>query len=210
MIAIIDYKAGKLTSVKRALDFLNIESLISDQKDVILNADHVIFPGVGHATSAMKNLKDLGLDLVIKDCYSTGKPFLGICLGTQIILSHTEEGDIKALDLIPGRTKHFSEGFEEDGSKIKIPHMGWNKINAECDHPVLKDVSKNSDFYFVHSYYIEPADQNDVLCTTKYGAVFASGICKDNLVAFQFHPEKSGPPGLQILKNFASWDGKNA
>lgn len=206
MIAIIDYDAGNLTSVSRAISYIGYESVVTSDKDSIMSADRVIFPGVGSAGSAMESLKRLGLDVVLNDVYQSGKPLLGICLGTQIILSHSEEHDTRCLGIVDGNVPLFNRDMkDEDGTSLKIPHMGWNRVSLTRDHPVLSGVGTEDEFYFVHSYFPSPAQQEYVLGTSFYGITFASIIGHNNLVATQFHPEKSGRAGLNILKNFCEW-----
>jgi glutamine amidotransferase len=171
MIRIVDYEAGNLTSVKRALDFLGAESEITADPAAIAAAARVIFPGVGHAGSAMAALKSRGLDEALQEAHGKGTPVLGICLG------------------------------------MKIPHMGWNEVTVVQQHPILKDLRAGDEFYFVHAYYPQPLDEAMVYATTEYETIFPSVIGSGNLVATQFHPEKSGRLGLAILKNFLQWDG---
>lgn len=205
MIVIVDYSAGNLTSVKRALDFLAIPNIISDDPQVVRSAEKVIFPGVGHATFAMETLKKRGLDAALLACYEKGTPILGICLGTQIILSSSEETELPCLNLLKGNCPKFSLA----NPALKIPHMGWDSITIMQPHPVLAGVTPNDEFYFVHSYYPLPEDRNDIYATAEYEILFPAVIGRNNLIATQFHPEKSGPVGLGILTNFAQWDGKS-
>lgn len=203
MIAIIDYNAGNLTSVKRALDFLDLESTISSDPRVLKSAKRLIFPGVGHAASAMAALRERRLDIVLKEAYSAGTPILGICLGTQIVLSRSEEGDTPCLGIIEGTVQRF----KLIDPALKIPHMGWDTVRLIRQHPVLKDVKPGDEFYFVHSYYPQPSDPNAVIGLGDYEIEFPAIIGRDNLIALQFHPEKSGGVGLNILKNFSTWGG---
>jgi imidazole glycerol-phosphate synthase subunit HisH len=203
MIAIIDYAAGNLTSVKRALDYLSLPSVITFDTDTIKNAERIIFPGVGHAAFAMSVLKERNLDKTIKDVFSAGKPILGICLGTQIILSRSEEGPTECLGIVPGTVPRFSL----QDPALKIPHMGWDSIRLVRPHPVFRGVSPGDEFYFVHSYYPKPSSEADIVALGNYETEFCAVIGVKNLIATQFHPEKSGPAGLRILKSFASWDG---
>jgi glutamine amidotransferase len=203
MIAIIDYKAGNLTSVKRALDYLGIASEITPDPPRIESADRIIFPGVGHAGTAMAVLKERGIDSALKKAYARGTPVLGICLGTQIVLSHSEEGDTPCLDIIPGHTVRF----DLRDTALKIPHMGWDSLMFKRAHFLLKDIEAADEFYFVHSYYPRPSSGDDVVALCEYEVEFPAVIGRRSLVATQFHPEKSGRQGLQILKNFAVWDG---
>jgi imidazole glycerol-phosphate synthase subunit HisH len=203
MIAIVDYNAGNLTSVKRALDFLSIPNIISPDPEKILQAEKVIFPGVGHATSAMATLKERGLDQALREVFKRGTPLLGICLGTQIILSSSEETDKPCLGIIEGNCPKFV--LTDRG--LKIPHMGWDSITLRREHPVLKGTTSGDEFYFVHSFYPLPSNDADILAECDYEITFPAAIARDNLIATQFHPEKSGPAGLRILSNFAGWDG---
>jgi imidazole glycerol-phosphate synthase subunit HisH len=203
MIIIIDYDAGNLTSVKRALDHLNIPSVISPDPKVVATAERIIFPGVGHATAAMKTLKARGLDTAITAAFAAGKPIMGICLGTQIILSRSEEGATACLGIIAGTVPRF----QLTDPLLKVPHMGWDAIHVKRKHPVLCNVKPDDEFYFVHSYYPQPTDRDAVIATGDYELEFPAIIGTKNLIATQFHPEKSGDAGLRILKNFATWDG---
>ncbi len=202
MISIIDYKAGNLKSVERALRHLGISCRITNRPPDIISSEKVIFPGVGAAGKTMEVIRSLKLDTVIHEVVKRKIPFLGICLGAQIILDGSEEDDARCLNLIPGMVKRFPD------LGIKIPHMGWNNIEMVREHPILKDTDPEAQFYFVHSYYPEPQNKEHIIATTHYGISFASVIGRKNVVATQFHPEKSGRFGLNILKNFAEWNGK--
>ncbi|MGM0462173.1 MAG: imidazole glycerol phosphate synthase subunit HisH [Fibrobacterota bacterium] len=206
MIAIIDYKAGNLTSVKRAFDKIGVESRILSDTQAIENADHIVFPGVGHAKTAMENLKKNNLDKALIRAWQKGTPLLGICLGTQIILQHSEEGPVETLGLLEGRCKKFSLQNPE----LSIPHMGWNSIDITQNHPLLAGIDSGAEFYFVHSYYPAVYDDTTIIATTEYEIILPCALGQKNLFATQFHPEKSGPAGLQILKNFSQWDGSYA
>ncbi len=205
MIAIIDYNAGNITSVARALQNIGQEFVITDDTRKLDAASHVIFPGVGAAGEAMAYLRDKKLHIWLKDYIKTGKPLLGICLGTQIILDYSEENETTCIGLVAGSTKRFPEKLIFNGQVLKIPQMGWNRVSIQWEHPVFQDISAKAEFYFVHSYYPAPSDGAAILGTTDYGINFCSVLAQDNLVAMQFHPEKSGRPGLQILKNFCAW-----
>jgi glutamine amidotransferase len=205
MIAIIDYKAGNLTSVRLAFEALGVPARITQSAAEIRAADRVVFPGVGAAGSAMRNIRELGLAEVIRETVNSGKPFLGICLGTQIILESSEEdGGTGGLGVVQGSVKRFRPADPRD----KVPQMGWNSVAIQRPHPVFAGIEDNSEFYFVHSYYPAPARSSDILGETGYAGVrFASAIGFRNLVATQFHPEKSGRIGLRLLDNFIRWDG---
>lgn len=206
MIAIIDYDAGNLTSVSRAVSHLGMPNVITKTAAEIKAAQRIIFPGVGAAGAAMESLKRSGLDAVITEAFVSGKPILGICLGSQIILSHSEENNTPCLGILQGTVRAFApENRSKDGQKLKIPHMGWNGIKIEKSHPLLAGVGADDEFYFVHSYYPEPQDNTSVIALTGYGISFASIIGFNNLFATQFHLEKSGRPGLKILDNFCKW-----
>ncbi len=206
MIAIIDYDAGNLASVARAVSHLGMTCVITKAVDEIIAAERIIFPGVGAAGAAMESLKRSGLDTLIKDELAKGKPILGICLGTQIILTHSDENDTLCLGILDGTVRAFApDNQSKDGQKLKIPHMGWNGVRIERSHPLLSDVGADDEFYFVHSYYPEPENFESVIAVTDYGISFASILGFKNLFATQFHLEKSGPPGLKILDNFCKW-----
>ena len=196
MIAIIDYGAGNLRSVAKAVAFLGYEAQITGEPKVVLGADIVILPGVGAAGDTMDSLVRLGLVDPIKQVIGEGKPFLGICLGLQVLLTSTEEsGGYDCFDLIDGVTRLLPPD-------LKVPHMGWNQVKQEMNHPVFEGIPDEADFYFVHSYYVNPADKSIVAGETGYGINFCSMVIRDNLVATQFHPEKSGDVGLKLLDNF--------
>ncbi|MBQ6229635.1 MAG: imidazole glycerol phosphate synthase subunit HisH [Eubacterium sp.] len=198
MIAIIDYDAGNIKSVEKALQYLGCEAVITRDKDVIMNADHVILPGVGAFGDAMKKLRDYDLETVIKDYVATGKPFLGICLGLQLLFRESEETPgVTGLDLIPGKIKRIP-----DAEGLKIPQIGWNSLEIAPDKKLYKGVKQGSFVYFVHSYYLECEDEDDVAATTFYSTKIHASVEHGNIYACQFHPEKSSEVGLTILKNF--------
>ena len=209
LIAIIDYRAGNLKSVECALKKLGFPCCITHNNEEILGSERIIFPGVGAAGQAIADLRHLGLDKVLKQALGTGKPILGICLGAQIILDKSEENSAQCLGLISGEVKLFpSPLFSGENERLKIPHMGWNSVHLIKRHPVLEGIKPADEFYFVHSYYPMPAGDPYIIGTTDYGIEFPSIIGHKNLIAMQFHLEKSGPPGLKILKNFCTWNGK--
>jgi glutamine amidotransferase len=201
MITIVDYKAGNLTSVKRGLDHLGLENQISADPQVVRKAERVIFPGVGQAGAAMRVLQERGLDAALKETFQRGTPILGICIGCQIILTHSEEADTPGLDLLPGACLRF----KLSDPSLKIPHMGWNAVSVTQPHPILAHLRPGDEFYFVHSYYPQPADPTNIYADCDYGGSFPAAIGLDNLFAVQFHTEKSGPVGLKVLQNFADW-----
>ena len=206
MIAIIDYKAGNLTSVQLAFESLGVKAQITQDPDVIVNAERVVFPGDGAAKSAMEHLAELNLLPAIHETVDRGIPFFGICLGTQIILSDSEEnGGIPCIGLIPGKAKRFLPSNPLD----KIPQMGWNTVSFAVKHPLFEEIEDDSEFYFIHSYYPTPTSNVYVFGETEYAdARFASVIGRANILATQFHPERSGRIGLKLLENFVRWDGR--
>jgi imidazole glycerol-phosphate synthase subunit HisH len=205
VIVIIDYQAGNLTSVVRSLKALGVEGTVTQDPAVVAQATRVIFPGVGAAGKAMATLRELGLDQALRQSVQNGIPILGICLGAQVILEHSEENDTVCLGLLPGRTRALSRG-----EGLKIPHMGWNRVRFLRDHRIFKGLPEGAEYYFVHSYYPAPAEESMVVGVTDHGVEFPCAIGWRNLVATQFHPEKSGRFGLQILENFLAWDGSDA
>lgn len=210
MIAIVDYKAGNLTSVKRALDYLGRDSVITSDYSTIVGSERIIFPGVGAAGQAIKDLKSQNLDRAIKESFYERKPILGICLGTQIIMDKSHENNTKCLGLVKGEVVRFPEKLKDpEGRKLKVPHMGWNKIKFKKYNRLFNGVDPGNEFYFVHSYYPLPEMSDNILGETFYGFTFPSVIISGNLVAMQFHPEKSGRPGLKILENFCEWSGND-
>ena len=198
MIAIIDYDAGNLKSVEKALVSLGEKPVISRDKDTILSADKVILPGVGAFGDAMEKLHQFGLVDVIHQVVLKGTPFLGICLGMQLFFESSEEcEDVKGLCLLPGKIVKFP-----DTPGLKVPHMGWNCLNITPGAKLFKGIESGAYVYFVHSYYLEAGLQSDVAASSEYGLTFGASVERGNLYACQFHPEKSSDTGLQILKNF--------
>ena len=206
MITLIDYKAGNITSVKLAFEHIGIDVKITDKPADILTAERIVFPGVGAAQSAMDTLAELKLIDPIAETIKKGTPFLGICIGMQLLLdSSDEDSDTKCMSLLPGKVKKFTPADK----MCKIPQMGWNTVNFAKSHPLFDGIEDGSEFYFVHSYYPSCTNPDDIIGTTDYADVtFASTAGRANLAAMQFHPERSGRIGLKILKNFSSWDGK--
>lgn len=211
-VAVIDYGMGNLRSVSKAIEAVsgNTSVTVTSDPEIILSASHVVFPGVGAIRDCIAELKRLELDEVIKQV-AEDKPLLGICLGMQALLTHSEENNgIAGLDIIAGEVKHFQiESETIDGAKLKVPHMGWNQVHQEIDHPLWRNIDQDSRFYFVHSYYVSPRDQAVVAASTRYPESFTSAVCQDNVFAVQFHPEKSQRAGLQLLENFLQWDGQS-
>lgn len=206
MIAIVDYKAGNLTSVKLAFEALGVPAHITDRGDEILAADRVVFPGVGAAGASMHHLSALNLADVLRTVVARGTPFLGICVGMQILFDRSEEdGGTACLGFIPGEVRLFRPASPAD----KVPQIGWNAVRFQRPHPVFAGVEDETEFYFVHSYYPVTAVGSDRLGETDYaGVTFTSIVGRANLVATQFHIEKSGRNGLRIFKNFSQWDGQ--
>jgi len=195
MIVIIDYGLGNLGSVKNTLYKLGINSMISKSKGDIEKADALILPGVGSAKQGMENLKTQCLDKVLINEIKKGKPFLGICLGMQLLFSESEEGNVQCLNVINGKVKKFDSG-------LKVPQIGWNSVKQKIKTNLFKNISSRSSFYFVNSYYCSPDDKSLIIGETEYDVNFCSVLIKDNIVATQFHPEKSGQIGQQFIKNF--------
>lgn len=205
MLAILDYKAGNQTSVQRALDHLGIPCAITADRAVIEQAAGIIFPGVGAAGQAMNELVQSGLDGVLRAQVQAGKPLLGICVGCQILLDYSQENDTKALGIVQGECRLFNRAWtEEDGTPIRVPHMGWNRVVLRRQCELLKGIEPEAEFYFVHSYYPAPAEDR-IIATATYGVEFCAIHGGPGLWAVQFHPEKSGRPGLRLLKNFYNY-----
>ena len=201
MIAIIDYDAGNLRSVEKALLSIGEETIVTRKHDEILAADKVILPGVGAFGDAMRKLKEYGLVDTIHEAVDSGKPFLGICLGLQLLFRRSDESDgVEGLSILPGEILRIPEA-----PGIKIPHIGWNSLEVSEGARLFKGLGGNPYVYFVHSYYLKADDENIVAATTEYGGTLIhASVQKDNVYACQFHPEKSGGVGMQILKNFAA------
>jgi glutamine amidotransferase len=202
MIAIVDYKAGNLTSVARALDHLGHRCEITDRPEKVRTADRVILPGVGAAGATMENLRALGLDQCLRnDVAKVGIPFLGICIGIQVLLDHSDEdGGVDCLGIVHGRVVKFPNSI--DGRPLKVPQIGWNRVHQERPHPIFAGVPDYSHVYFVNSYHPVTAEKSAVVGSSDYGVEFTAAIARDNVVATQFHLEKSGAAGLRMLDNF--------
>jgi imidazole glycerol-phosphate synthase subunit HisH len=205
MIAIIDYGMGNLRSVQKGFERVGHEAMVTSDAKTILSASKVVLPGVGAFPDCMRNLREYGLIDVVHESIKSGKPFLGICLGLQLLFTESEEfGISKGLDIIKGRVVRFKG---PEFSNLKIPHMGWNSISIERRAPSLQDVPDGSYVYFVHSFHAVPDDKSVIATTTPYGFEFVSSIWKNNIFAVQFHPEKSQALGLSILKRFGEQKG---
>jgi glutamine amidotransferase len=199
MIAIIDYGMGNLRSVEKGFLKVGVDVKVTNKAEDVNDADGVVLPGVGAFKDCMRELKKLELIDAVVNSIKTGKPYLGICLGLQVLFSESEEfGTCRGLDIFRGRVVRF----ELDNSELKIPQMGWNQIHIRNNSPLFKEIPDKSYFYFVHSYYVAPDDDSIIGTTTDYGVEFTSAICIDNVYAVQFHPEKSQALGLLLLKNF--------
>ncbi len=206
MIAILDYGAGNLRSVKYAFDHLGADSRITADPEEIRRADRLVFPGVGAAGWAMDNLKQSGLDVELRHVIKTHKPLLGICIGMQLVFEYShEDGGVDCLGILPGRVERFRP---PRGCPDKVPHMGWNTVTWRRPHPLFEGIEADTHFYFVHSYYVTAGRAEDVVATADYAdTTFTAGAARDSALFVQFHPEKSGRPGLRLLSNFMRWRG---
>ncbi len=208
LITVVDYGMGNLRSVSKAAEHVadsQTKIIVSSKPEDIRSADAIIFPGQGAAKACMSALNHTGMIHALHEA-AEEKPFLGICMGLQVLMEHSEENDgIECLSFLKGKVKQFDlSGHPE----LKMPHMGWNQINQTVDHPMWHKIEQDSRFYFVHSYFVEPEDNQFIAGNTTHGQTFASAIAHDNLFAIQAHPEKSADAGLQLLKNFITWNGQ--
>lgn len=210
-VAIIDYGMGNLHSVASAFSHVAPDSQITITADpaVIAAADKVLFPGVGAIRDCMAEIRRLGFDTLVPQLIDDGKPVLAICVGMQALMQHSEEnGGIEGINVLPGAVRFFGNDMHDaEGRKLKVPHMGWNQVQQTIEHPLWQGIDNNSRFYFVHSYYVESANEAQVAGRCEYQKDFVAALAQDNLFATQFHPEKSDAVGLQLLKNFMHWDG---
>lgn len=198
MVAIIDYGAGNLSSVKKALDYLGAESIITDDKSKIKSASHIILPGVGSFGDAMESMRNRDLVDTVKEVAVSGKPFLGICLGLQLLFEGSEESPgVEGLGLLKGKITQIPKN-----NGLKVPHIGWNSVSVRKDDGIFKNIEQNSFFYFVHSFYLTESQGDIAAATTQYGVEIECAVEQGNLFATQFHPEKSGKAGLTLLKSF--------
>ena len=211
-VVVIDYGMGNLRSVAKALEHVangKADVVVCSDQHTIDNADRVIFPGQGAIRDCMVELSAHGLLDTVRNAI-TEKPFLGICLGQQALMDHSEEHpETRGLGIFPGTVNRFPSDARDEstGARLKVPHMGWNSVTLVRDHPLWQGIETDAYFYFVHSYYIQPEDATLAAGTTRYAVEFASAIARDNLFAVQFHPEKSAGVGLKLLENFLRWDG---
>ncbi len=199
MIAIIDYGAGNIRSIEKALEHVGASVQITDEPDTVNKAQAIVLPGVGSGGAAMSRMTERGLDDAIRKATQQGKPFLGICLGMQLLADHHAEGEVDGLSLFPGEVRRIPHG-------PKIPHMGWNQVKPQHTAlDIFDNIPPDAYFYFAHSYYVEPQDSQGVAAVTDYGSPFCSVIVTERVWGTQFHPEKSGSVGLQLLQNFLKW-----
>ena len=209
-VAVIDYGMGNLHSASKALEFVapGKKVVITSDREEILSAERVVFPGVGAIRDCMAEIRRLELDTLLPELIKT-RPVLAICVGMQALMDSSEENQgVDCIGVLPGKVRFFGDNLADtNGEKLKVPHMGWNQVKQVRDHPIWHGIESDSRFYFVHSYYVEPRDNQQVLGETEYSATFTSVLADTNLVACQFHPEKSQHAGLALLKNFVNWDG---
>ncbi|SDS85766.1 imidazole glycerol phosphate synthase subunit hisH [Halopseudomonas litoralis] len=208
-VVVIDYGMGNLHSVAKALEHAGARQVtVTSDPQQILDAERVVLPGVGAIRDCISELRKLGLDQVVRQVV-TEKPLLGICVGMQMLLERSEEnGGVDGLGLFPGEVKFFGDDLNEDGERLKVPHMGWNQVKQTGDHPLWHRIAQDARFYFVHSYYASPVRPTQTAGRCHYGVDFAAALVQDNIFATQFHPEKSHTNGLQLLQNFLVWDGR--
>ena len=209
-VAIIDYGMGNLHSVSKAVEHVAPDTrvLVTDNAEQIRSADRVILPGVGAIRDCMAEIRRLGIDELVREV-SADRPLLGICVGMQALMSHSEEnGGVACLDVLPGQVAFFGEAHQsDDGERLKVPHMGWNAVRPAINHPLWRGIEPNTRFYFVHSYHVVPDNQAIIAGTFDYGLTGCAALAQENLFATQFHPEKSHTAGLTLLKNFLDWEG---
>jgi glutamine amidotransferase len=210
-IAVVDYGMGNLRSVSKALEHVapNKNVLVTSNAKDIAAAARVVFPGQGAMPDCMRELESRGLHEAVVNA-AANKPFLGICIGLQLLFQHSEEGNANGLGILAGNVKRFpsEEMHDANGDKLKVPHMGWNQVYQQQTHPMWKDIADGERFYYVHSYFVQPADASLVAGVTNYPKPFTGAIAKNNIFAVQFHPEKSQHAGLQLLANFVQWNGQ--
>ena len=208
-VAIIDYGMGNLHSAKKAVEHVAPDTtvLVTDNAETIREADRVILPGVGAIRDCMAEIRRLGVDTLVREV-SQDRPFLGICVGMQALMSRSgENGGVDCIGLFPSEVRYFGDDLSGNGERLKVPHMGWNEVYQTFEHPLWHNIPDGDRFYFVHSYYAEAEGNADMAGRTRYGVDLAAAVAKDNIFAAQFHPEKSARAGLQLLKNFTDWTG---
>ena len=213
-VAVIDYGMGNLHSVAKALEQVGqgIEVVVTAEPEQILTSGHVVFPGVGAIRDCMAEIRRLGLDSVIHQVAESGTPLLGVCVGMQALLDWSAENNgTDCLGILPGNVLFFGEDLKDSirGERLKIPHMGWNQVHQVVSHPLWLGINQDARFYFVHSYYVEPANPDLIAASSNYGFPFTAAVTHDNVFAVQFHPEKSQHAGLKLYENFLKWDGKS-
>jgi len=214
-VAVIDYGMGNLHSVAKALEHASeslqthVNVVVTHDHDTILQADHVLLPGVGAMRDCMGEINRLGVDKIVREVIAAGTPFLGICVGMQALLQSSDENNgTDCLGIFNGHVHGFASEFKKQQiAGLKIPHMGWNQVEQKIDHPMWHKIPDNERFYFVHSYYTEPDDKDLIAATSQYGFEFCVSFANKNIFATQFHPEKSQHAGLQLYANFLNWDG---
>ena len=210
-IAVVDYGMGNLRSVSKALEHVapGKSVVVTSDPALIAAAERVVFPGQGAMPDCMRELDARGLRQAVIEA-AASKPFLGICIGLQLLFEHSEEGDAAGLGILPGKVKHFAaqDMHDTQGNKLKVPHMGWNQVYQTHTHPLWAGIDDGWRFYDVHSYYVDPVDTSLVAGCSEYPSRFTSCVARDNIFAVQFHPEKSQHDGLKLLSNFVQWDGR--
>lgn len=212
-VAVIDYGMGNLHSVAKAVESLSTDVRVTVTSDAeqILNADRIIFPGVGAIRDCMAEIRRLGVDKIVASAFAEKRPVLAICVGMQALMERSEEnGNVDCLNMLPGQVLRFGGGkalLDANGQRLKVPHMGWNQVTQTQAHPLWHNVENDTRFYFVHSYYVQAGNHDQVAGTSEYGQVFTAALSQGSLFAVQFHPEKSQHAGLQLLNNFLHWDG---
>ncbi len=211
-VAVIDYGMGNLHSVAKALEHANPahKVIVSADGETILGADRVVLPGVGAIRDCMGEIKRLGIDQVVAEALKS-KPFLGVCVGMQALMrSSAENGGTECLGILPGQVNFFGDDLRDadSGESLKVPHMGWNQVHQEREHPLWAGIDQDARFYFVHSYYVEMEQRELVAASCRHGIPFTAAVARDNLFATQFHPEKSADAGLRLYANFLAWDGE--
>lgn len=210
-VAVIDYGMGNLHSVAKALEKVSegVKVVVSSDPDEVRKADRVVLPGVGAIRDCMAEIKRLSFDELVKEI-AINKPLLGVCVGMQALLdSSVENGGTKCLGILPGKVEFFGNNLTDarTGERLKVPHMGWNQVHQTIEHPMWQGIAQDSRFYFVHSYYVQPAGPELIAASCEYGITFTAAVARDNVFATQFHPEKSQHAGLALYANFLKWDG---